>query len=59
MVTYQSYSDHVEQITEEKLPEKVESIFVSYDGGRLSISINGKDFYDNMCASNDFSVEIE
>ena len=60
MITYESYGNSIEaQTSDKKLPEKVDSISVSYDGGRFSISINGKDFYNNMCASNDFSVEIK
>ena len=41
-----------------KLPENVETVEITYDGGRFYVTINGQPFYVNPCAGNDFSVEI-
>lgn len=58
MINYTSFSSEEEETIGFILPEKVKDISIGYDGGRLSIFINGKEVYVNMCAGNDFSVDI-
>lgn len=40
------------------LPRVLREISISYDGGRLSVYMNGQEVYKNMLASNDFCVTI-
>lgn len=42
-----------------KLPDKVDSVQVSYDGGRLEIMVNDVVVYENLGAGNDFCVSID
>ena len=41
-----------------KMPEKVTSIFVSHDGGRLAILINGKVAYETSIGTRDCAITI-
>jgi len=41
-----------------KLPDNIQNISFSYDGGRLYISINNKEIYKNFSATRDCCVEI-
>ena len=58
MVEFENYREQGDSSSVFTMPEKVNSISVNYDGGRLSIYINGKEAYQNSCAGDDFSVEL-
>lgn len=44
---------------EYKLPNKVDFVQVSYDGGRLEIMVNDVVVYENLGAGNDFCVTLD
>lgn len=48
--------DEVHPIT---LPSEITSIGFSYDGGRIGVTINGKDVYYNASGSIDFLLTID
>lgn len=39
--------------------EKIDTISFSYDGGRLTVTINGKTVYHTVNAGSDCNVDIE
>lgn len=55
-ITYQDYSYRAEQETTSPNVNGVDSFEVCYDGGRVSIMINGVEIYQSLSAGNDFSV---
>jgi hypothetical protein len=62
MITHTDYDGPVNNniVTEDyKLPEKVEKMSFSYDGGRLSIYINGEEAYQAYFGTRDCCVEID
>jgi hypothetical protein len=60
MLTFTNFSNKEEEKNSEfKLPGKINSIFLGYDGGRLSISINDIEILSNNCVGEDFCVEID
>jgi len=59
MLTMKSYDNNHDETQPVKLPEKVESLSFSYDGGRVGISINGKQVFYSMLGGNDCNVEID
>ena len=60
MLTYYDYSSNGEDETNQvTLPKDVKQISVSYDGGRVSISINNKIIYENISAGNAFEIELD
>lgn len=42
-----------------KLPEKVESVSFSHDGGRIYISVNGVEVYETFCGTRDCTIDID
>ena len=58
MIEYQDYADGIKKKIDFSMPEKVKSITVTYDGGRLNIYINGSEVYGSMTAGIDFNVDI-
>jgi len=60
MLNFESYENRGEEETKENIcVSKIKNnISFSYDGGRLSISIDGEEVYKNMGAGIDFSVTI-
>lgn len=42
-----------------KIPEKVESVSFSYDGGRVSLYINGKEVFYSAFGGNSFDIDID
>ena len=58
MIEYQDYVDGRKKKIDFKMPKKVKSITVTYDGGRLNIDINGVEVYGDMTAGIDFNVDI-
>ena len=48
---------HVE--TKTKLPEKIESIEVYYDGGRLALMVNGQEFFYADEGTRDCCVRLD
>ena len=59
MLTMKSYDNNHDETQPVKLPEKIESLSFSYDGGRVGISINGKQVFYSMLGGNDCNVEID
>lgn len=59
MIIFQSY-DTGEDISKEhyNIPDKVENISISYDGGRLHVWIGNEEVLSTMMAGNDFNVTI-
>ena len=49
-----SHSNH-----DVKLPEKVDNISISHDGGRLEIVVNGQLVYNAMCGTRDCEISID
>lgn len=59
MIEYQDFARREKrQKIDFNMPEKVKSINVTYDGGRLNIYINGVEAYGDMAAGDDFDVDI-
>lgn len=60
MLTYYDYAsfgkDETKPVT---LPKDVKQISISYNGGRVNISINNKMIYENISAGDDFEVELK
>jgi hypothetical protein len=53
---YDSRTTHVQPET--TLPENIDSIRVSHDGGRLTIEVNGVSVYYSYGDTRDCSIEI-
>lgn len=58
MIEYQDFVDGRKKKIDFSMPEKVKSINVTYDGGRLNIYINDAEVYGDMTAGIDFNVDI-
>ena len=59
MLTHADFDDHTEYHQKAiTLPEKVERIQVDYDGGRLSITVNGKTIYHAVSGTRDCRITI-
>ncbi|UYD59143.1 hypothetical protein HPMBJEAJ_00028 [Aeromonas phage avDM6] len=56
-VHYQDYDSSYEFSDDHALPE-IQSIQITYDGGRFGVYINGEVFYYNSSSGNDFSFSI-
>lgn len=59
MLKMQSYDNNHEETKPVKLPEKIESLSFSFDGGRVGVSINGEQVFYSMLGGNDCNVEID
>lgn len=59
MLVHEDY-DERETYTEEEitLPEQIDSIRVSSDGGRLTIKVNGVELFYSCLGTRDCSIEI-
>ena len=55
-MTSYDYGDKV--IDEYKLPEKITDFEVSYDGGRLTVYVNGEEVFYTALAGNDFTITV-
>lgn len=60
MINVSDYAGHSEPEFNEEytLPEKIDRISFSYDGGRVSVYINGVEVFENNCMSSDFEIEL-
>ena len=59
MIEMTSY-DFGDKIVEDyKLPEKVTDFEVCYDGGRLTVYVNGEQVFYNALAGNDCSIVVK
>ena len=59
MIEMTSY-DFGDKVTEDyTLPEKVKSFDVSYDGGRLTVYVNGEQVFYTALAGNDCCLSVK
>lgn len=58
-ITVADYVDNSETSRELVLPEKIDKISFSYDGGRVSVCINGVSVYEDNGISSDFEIELQ
>jgi hypothetical protein len=58
MIKYTSYEMGLDRVGDYKLPERIESMCFSYDGGRCSIWINDQEAFTTIMASKDFTIQI-
>ena len=58
MIEYRNFDTTEKSKIDFNMPEKVKSINVTYDGGRLYIYINGVEVYGDVSAGIDFDVNI-
>ena len=59
MIKMTSYDYGDEVVEDYKLPEKVTDFEVSYDGGRLSVYVNGEQVFYTPLAGNDCNIFIK
>lgn len=59
MLNFVSYDNSHKQTEPVKLPAQVDSVSVSFDGGRVLLSINGKSVFESHMGGNDCNVEID
>lgn len=61
MIKHDDWDATEADTTEEayRLPEKVESVSFSHDGGRIYVSINGVEVYKTMRGTRDCTIEID
>jgi len=57
-LVFVSYDSNLKEEKQVEIPEKINNIYFSYDGGRLSININGKEIFYTAFAGNDCAVTI-
>jgi hypothetical protein len=58
-VAYTGWDNKQHQQEDVSFPQSVETLSVSYDGGRFYLSINGVEVYNNLGTGNDFSIDIK
>lgn len=60
MIRHMDFDNHKETvINNAKLPDGIDHIEFSYDGGRVEISINGRIIYKTSSGTQDCSIEID
>ena len=58
MLTFTSRDNDHTETKNPKLPAKIETIEFSYDGGRVGVTINGKQVFYSMLGGIDCKVEL-
>lgn len=59
MIVHNDFDARENKKLEGKLPEKVESISISHDGGRIEIVVNGNLMYSAMLGTRDCEISID
>jgi len=59
MLRHSDFDSHSSTTHDVKLPEKVDAISVSHDGGRLEIYINGALCYNALVGTRDCNISID
>lgn len=54
-----NFSYNTEETKAVKLPKELESISFSYDGGRVSVNINGTEVFTSHLGGTDCSLELD
>lgn len=59
MITHEDWDEGTRRTQEGVLPERIDSISVSHDGGRLSITVNDVQVYYSCDGTRDCTVSID
>ena len=58
MVRFRNYGDGNEESAEYSIPSKVTEIGFTYDGGRVTVIVNGDIVFSTALGGTDFAVDI-
>lgn len=59
MLTLTNYTTGQEESKAVELPNDVQSVSFSYDGGRVYVSINGNEVFSSHFGGNDCCIELD
>lgn len=58
MISVTDYTDDKSLENSFNLPNKIDTISVSYDNGRVSVSINGETVFEDNSVGSDFNITM-
>lgn len=58
MIEHIDFDSSISTTNKYSLPDKIEEIEISHDGGRISISINGQEAYRSCSGTRDCAIKI-
>lgn len=59
MLKHKDFDNYSEDYYEISIPENINSISFSHDGGRISIEINNEEIYSTIFGTRDCCIEID
>lgn len=60
MITHEDYDSHTTKIDKNyKLPENIDSVSFSHDGGRVYIYINGQEVFKSYTGTRDCEITLD